>query len=94
VHLVGGFWGLRQQVNSESTIDHHRAWLDKLGWTGHFTARADRTASRGREFTDSEVYKLIEAMSWDAGRTGDQDRDADRWARRGPSTMRVWLPRG
>ena len=75
-HLVGGFWGTRQQVNSESTIDHHRAWLDKLGWTGHFLETSD-SARRGREFTDSEVYKLMEAMSWDAGRTGDQDRDAD-----------------
>lgn len=77
-HLVGGFWGTRQQVNSESTIDHHRAWLDKLGWTGHFADAANRAGSRrGREFTDSEVYKLMEAMAWDAGRTGDQGRDAD-----------------
>lgn len=75
-HLVGGFWGMRQQVNSESTIDHHRAWLDKLGWTGHFT-QTDTAGRRGREFTDSEVYKLMEAMAWDAGRTGDQSRDAD-----------------
>lgn len=77
-HLVGGFWGLRQQVNSELTIDHHRAWLDKLGWTGHFVDAAGGADSRrGREFTDSEVYKLMEAMAWDAGRSGDQDRDAD-----------------
>jgi uncharacterized protein len=78
VHLVGGFWGTRQQVNCESTIDHHRSWLDKLGWTGHFTEAAGGAGSRrGREFTDSEVYKLMEAMAWDAGRTGDQGRDAD-----------------
>ena len=75
-NLVGGFWGTRQQVNSESTIDHHRAWLDKLGWTGHFVEAANHSR-RGREFTDSEVYKIMEAMAWDAGRTGDQDRDAD-----------------
>jgi uncharacterized protein len=78
VHLVGGFWGGRQQVNGESTIDHHRAWLDKLGWTGHFTPAGRGGAERrGREFTDSEVYKLMEAMAWEVGRTGDHDRDAD-----------------
>jgi uncharacterized protein len=77
IHLVGGFWGARQQTVSEATIDHHRAWLDKLGWTGNFSDTSTTVNRRGREFTDSEVYKLIEAMSWDAGRTGDQDRDAD-----------------
>jgi DUF1680 family protein len=78
IHLVGGFWGTRQQVNGESTIDHHRAWLDKLGWTGHFTDTPGEAGSRrGREFTDSEVYKLMEAMAWESGRTGDQERDAD-----------------
>ncbi|HEX6351567.1 glycoside hydrolase family 127 protein [Actinophytocola sp.] len=78
VHLVGGFWGTRQQINSDATIDHGRAWMDKLGWTGHFVQAAGGVGvRRGREFADSEVYKLMEAMAWDAGRTGDQDRDAD-----------------
>jgi uncharacterized protein len=78
VHLVGGFWGTRQQINCDATIDHHRSWLDKLGWTGHFSKTAGPAGSRrGREFTDSEVYKLMEAMAWDAARSGAQGRDAD-----------------
>ena len=28
---------------------------------------------RGREFSDSEVYKLLEAMAWEIGRDGDSD---------------------
>ena len=36
---------------------------------GH-ACRQDR---RGREFSDSEVYKLLEAMAWEIGRTGDAD---------------------
>jgi len=64
VHLTGGFWGHRQAINSTATLAHCRTWMDRLGWTGNFsTAPAERT---GREFTDSEIYKLIEALCWDA----------------------------
>ncbi|WP_158848801.1 glycoside hydrolase family 127 protein [Saccharothrix deserti] len=71
VRITGGFWGARQDVNATATLPHARSWMDRLGWTGNFTATgptvsvADR---RGREFTDSEVYKLLEAMSWEVGR--------------------------
>ncbi|WP_233159791.1 glycoside hydrolase family 127 protein [Actinophytocola xanthii] len=82
VRLTGGFWAGRQEVNGTATLDHGRAWMDKLGWTGHFetTARgltAEPGERRGREFTDSEVYKLMEAMAWEIGRTGDGDRAAE-----------------
>ncbi|MGH3994178.1 MAG: beta-L-arabinofuranosidase domain-containing protein, partial [Pseudonocardiaceae bacterium] len=84
VRISGGFWGRRQQVNGEATLDHGRGWMDKLGWTGHFVAAAGRASGggepverRGREFSDSEVYKLVEAMAWEIGRTGDPARDAE-----------------
>jgi uncharacterized protein len=77
VRITGGFWGQRQHTNSEATIDHARAWMDKLGWTGNFLAPGGTTGRRGREFSDSEVYKLIEAMAWDVGRTGDAARDTE-----------------
>lgn len=71
VRITGGFWHARQEVNAAATLPHARSWMDRLGWTGGFagsdSARADR---RGREFTDSEVYKLLEAMSWEVGRGG------------------------
>lgn len=77
VRLVGGFWGSRQQVNGEATLDHGRAWMDKLGWTGNFLAASGEPDRRGREFSDSEVYKLLEAMAWEIGRTGDAARDSE-----------------
>jgi DUF1680 family protein len=78
VRITGGFWAERQRVNATVTLDHGRSWMDKLGWTGNFTADPDRTPDRrGREFTDSEVYKLMEAMAWETGRTGDEARDAE-----------------
>jgi DUF1680 family protein len=80
VRIVGGFWGRRQEVNATATLEHGLAWMDTMGWTGNFTTVRRGGASpdrRGREFSDSEVYKLIEAMSWEVGRTGDEARDAD-----------------
>jgi uncharacterized protein len=80
VQVTGGFWARRQRTNGEATIDHGRAWMDKLGWTGNFTAAGgggrDDTR-RGREFSDSEVYKLQEAMSWDTGRVANPEREAE-----------------
>ncbi|GAA2660671.1 MULTISPECIES: glycoside hydrolase family 127 protein [Actinosynnema] len=68
VRLAGGFWGTRQRVNAEATLPHARAWMDRLGWTGNLTAATRSPDRRGREFSDSEVHKLLEAMSWEAGR--------------------------
>ena len=64
VRLTGGFWGHRQAINSTATLAHCRTWMDRLGWTGNFTSPP--AARRGREFADSEIYKLIEALCWDA----------------------------
>jgi uncharacterized protein len=77
VKVVGGFWGTRQQTNGGATIDHARAWMDKLGWTGNFLAPSGEIDRRGREFSDSEVYKLLEAMAWEVGRTGDAARETE-----------------
>jgi uncharacterized protein len=78
VRLTGGFWADRQRVNAAATLDHGRSWMDKLGWIGNFTAEPDQAVDRrGREFTDSEVYKLMEAMAWETGRSADEARDAE-----------------
>src|SRR5262245_37499707 len=79
VRLNGGFWAQRQQTNAAATLDHARSWMDKLGWTGNFTAGHETEMSpvrRGREFSDSEVYKLLEATAWEIGRAEDPDREA------------------
>lgn len=67
VRITGGFWAERQQVNASATLGHCLSWMDRLGWTGNFQAVADGrigAGRNGREFSDSEVYKLSEAFSW------------------------------
>ncbi len=74
VRLEGGFWGDLQELNATAMIDHVESWLERMGWAGNFDAAAEGRLPadrRGREFSDSEIYKLLEAMSWEVGRTGD-----------------------
>jgi DUF1680 family protein len=79
VRITGGFWGDRQQLNAKVTLAHIEHWLERVGWLGNFDAAvqgrlpADRT---GREFSDTEIYKLLEAIAWEHGRTGDPELNA------------------
>ncbi|WP_432968720.1 glycoside hydrolase family 127 protein [Dactylosporangium sp. CA-233914] len=73
VRLTGGFWGQRQAVSGTATIEHCHSWMDRLGWTGNFRDPDAALRRRGREFSDSEVYKLTEAASWETGRPGGTD---------------------
>jgi len=70
VRLDAAFWGSRQELAGDAIIPHAAAWMRRLGWIGNFAAAASgrRYEHRGREFADSEVYKLIEALSWDVAR--------------------------
>ncbi|MFG3340487.1 glycoside hydrolase family 127 protein [Glycomyces sp. NPDC048151] len=78
VRLTGGHWGERQAVNAANTIGHCLHWLEQLGWIDNFTRAATGAPFEraGREFSDSEVYKLAEAMAWEIGRTGDPGLEA------------------
>ncbi|MCY1143186.1 glycoside hydrolase family 127 protein [Actinoplanes sp. Pm04-4] len=67
-----GFWAGRQQVNGSATLDHVERWLDKAGWLGNF----DGGPRHGREFSDTEIYKFLEALAWEHGRTRDPALDA------------------
>jgi DUF1680 family protein len=60
--LDGGSWGSRQELNSSTIIPHCHAWETRLGWIDNFR---DPHGERGREFADSDVYKMVEAMDWD-----------------------------
>ncbi|TDD38781.1 glycoside hydrolase family 127 protein [Nonomuraea terrae] len=66
VRLSPGFWGDRVALNNDVTIAHCREWEEREGWIGNFRGERPR---RGREFSDSEIYKLLEAMAW-AGHPG------------------------
>ena len=67
-----GFWGDRQALNADAIIPHCLGWERRLGWIENFR---DPHGERGREFADSDVYKLVEAMAWEAGRDGDSGLD-------------------
>ncbi|MEV8230233.1 beta-L-arabinofuranosidase domain-containing protein [Streptomyces sp. NPDC079167] len=79
VRLTGGFWGHRQHVNGAATLEHSLTWIRKSGWIDNFRAAAEGRAHRDRRgpiFADSDVYKLLEAMAWEAGRRDDPELDA------------------
>ncbi|MFU8850204.1 glycoside hydrolase family 127 protein [Micromonospora sp. SL1-18] len=75
VRITGGFWAERQSVNAAATLEHIQHWLEREGWIRNFDLAAEKgdlpRERRGREFSDSEVYKFLEAMAWEIGRTGD-----------------------
>ncbi|GAA5031035.1 glycoside hydrolase family 127 protein [Microbacterium fluvii] len=74
VQIVGGFWGERQVVNAQATIAHIGDRLESEGWLPNFDRAAAGTlpeGRRGREFADSEIYKYLEAMAWEIGRSDD-----------------------
>ncbi|MCU1443646.1 MAG: hypothetical protein JWQ59_1796 [Cryobacterium sp.] len=78
VRIDGGFWGERQELNATEMLDHCERWVEEMGWVRNFDAALDGRLPadrRGREFSDSDVYKLIEAMAWEVGRTGDTALD-------------------
>jgi DUF1680 family protein len=76
VALTTGFWADWQQLNSRVIIGHCLTWMERIGWLGNFDrAAAGELADShaGIEFVDSEVYKLLEAMAWDLGRSEDPE---------------------
>lgn len=84
VAIRGGFWGDRQEVNGRATLAHIADWLEREGWLGNFDlAASDRLPEgrRGREFSDSEVYKYLEAVAWEIGRRGGDDELETRFRR-------------
>ncbi|WDZ82746.1 glycoside hydrolase family 127 protein [Micromonospora cathayae] len=79
VRATGGFWAERQSINAAATLPHIAHWLEREGWLRNFDLAAHGDLARdrrGREFSDSEVYKFLEAAAWEIGRNGDPDLEA------------------
>ncbi|MEU4386413.1 beta-L-arabinofuranosidase domain-containing protein [Promicromonospora sp. NPDC023805] len=79
LRLDGGFWGALQETNARATLQHCLDWMEQLGWLGNFDRVAEGVTGGERpgwQFSDSEVYKLLEALAWEYGRTGDPAVDA------------------
>ena len=82
VEITGGPWAERQRVNAAATLAHCHEWMTRLGWVGNFTDVVEATragkppgAHQGMVFADSDVYKLMEALAWEVGRSGSADAD-------------------
>ena len=82
VEITGGPWAERQRVNAAATLAHCQDWMTRLGWVGNFdeVVAADAEGRppgphQGMVFADSDVYKLMEAMAWEVGRSGSADAD-------------------
>ena len=74
VRLLDGFWAERQRLNAAAVIPHCKHWIERAGWFDNvrvLAAGGSAEGRRGREFSDSEVYKLLEGCSWEAARSGD-----------------------
>lgn len=78
VRITGGYWADRQRANAEATLKHCVGWMERLGWIGNFDRISSRAtgAPAGREFADSEVYKLLEALVWESARSGNEWAEA------------------
>ena len=72
VRTDGGFWAERQQVNRDAVIPHCLDSLESVGWLHNFEAAGTGTLATervGKVFTDSELYKTMEAMAWEHARS-------------------------
>ena len=70
VQLEGGLLGERQRTNREVTILRGAEELERAGTLDNLRIAAGRTTGerRGMVFSDSDVYKWLEALGWELGR--------------------------
>lgn len=72
-----GWLGRFQRRNADATIPHIIEQLRETGALENF--RRSAAGEQGREgtsITDSDVYKLLEAIAWEIGRTGTTEFDS------------------
>jgi DUF1680 family protein len=70
VRILGGLLGDRQRVNREVTIPHGTEELERAGTFENLRVAAGRSQGthRGMVFSDSDVYKWLEALAWETQR--------------------------
>ncbi|WP_066583117.1 glycoside hydrolase family 127 protein [Cellulomonas timonensis] len=74
--ITSGFWADFQRLNRDAIIPHCDESLERVGWVGNFRAAERGTLATervGRLFTDSELYKTMEAMAWENAREAAPD---------------------
>jgi uncharacterized protein len=70
VRIEGGVLGERQQTNHAVTIAHGLHELERAGTLDNFRIAAGQKSGerRGMVFSDTDVYKWLEAIAWELGR--------------------------
>jgi DUF1680 family protein len=70
VRIGDGLLGDRQRLNREVTLLHGAQELKRAGTFENFRIAAGQAAGshRGLVFSDSDVYKWLEALAWEIGR--------------------------
>jgi DUF1680 family protein len=70
VRIEGGLLGERQRVNHEITLLRGAEELERAGTLDNFRIAAGTKdgGRRGMVFSDSDVYKWLEAIAWELGR--------------------------
>ncbi len=72
VLLEGGFWSGRRLVNGLAALPHGHAELVATGVLRNFarSIAGERSGYEGKRYADSDLYKWIEAVSYELGRAG------------------------
>lgn len=75
VQITGGFWARRQRVNRAVSLRHGYEMLERAGNFRNLRIAAGREAGEftGRNFYDEDVYKWLEALGWELGRSPQPD---------------------
>jgi uncharacterized protein len=78
VRILGGLLGDRQRVNREVTILRGAEELERAGTLENLRLAAGRAAGsrRGMVFSDSDVYKWLEAIAWEIERKPSAELEA------------------
>lgn len=72
-----GHLGRWQELNASATIPHALRMLEESGTLDNLRRVVGRAqgAYTGFQFADSDVYKMLEAVAWEIGRTGTRAYD-------------------
>lgn len=77
IQIRGGPWARWQELNRQVSLPMGVKWLDDAGNLDNLRLAVGEShaAYRGRVFSDSDVYKMLEAASWERGRLPGSDFD-------------------
>src|SRR5512139_1284640 len=75
VSFKDGFWTKKLKVNRETSLRFAFEMLEKSGNFDNLRIAAGSIKGnyRGYVFQDSDIYKWLEALAWEAGREPDKD---------------------